>query len=357
MGMPTPKIVDYCDLIDDVELLEEYTAQPLLIRLEAPAESLSLERALLTLGYEDAVAADVSVIDPDAVKVLPTRLGEYRYPSQFYYGFSRLLQRFQIVYQKSTTAQWLAEPEQTAFLFDKQATTELYRAQGILVADTLPVCHSLDEILERMEEREWPEVYIKHRYGSTACGMMMLRWHRQRMFAVTTMSRRRGRWYNSLRLEHHAHPERVKPVIDYLLKEGVQIEQAIPKMQIDGIPFDCRVVMIAGEVAFVVLRKSNKPFSNLHLGGERGTYRELQRVVDGHVLEHAWECCRKVARLHRQFVIGIDLLFHRNGQQFVVLESNAFGDLLPNLTRQNRTVYQWEISALQAGWGAGIIIH
>ena len=127
MGLPTPQFVDYCDLIDDVELLKEYAAQPLLIRLEAPAESLPLERALLTLGYEDAVAADVSVIDPDAVKSLPTRLGEYRYPSQFYYGFRRLLLRFQKTYQESTTAQWLAEPEQTAFLFDKQATTELYR--------------------------------------------------------------------------------------------------------------------------------------------------------------------------------------------------------------------------------------
>ena len=125
MGLHPPQFVDYCDLIDDVELLEEYTAQPLLIRLEAPAESLPLERALLTLGYEDAVADDVSVIDPDAARTLLTRIGEFRYPSQFYLGFRRLLQRFQKVYQESITAQWLAEPGQTVFLFDKQASTVL----------------------------------------------------------------------------------------------------------------------------------------------------------------------------------------------------------------------------------------
>jgi hypothetical protein len=41
-------------------------------------------------------------------------------------------------------------------------------------------------------------------------------------------------------------------------------------------------------------------------------------------------------------------MFAANGRH-VVLEANAFGDLLPNLTANGLGVYDWEVRALKIG--------
>jgi hypothetical protein len=55
------------------------------------------------------------------------------------------------------------------------------------------------------------------------------------------------------------------------------------------------------------------------------------------------ETCRRVARLYRSLHVGIDLMFEEDLVGHRVLEANAFGDLLPNLTVDGRTVWEWEV--------------
>lgn len=63
--------------------------------------------------------------------------------------------------------------------------------------------------------------------------------------------------------------------------------------------------------------------------------------------EGAWqaamESCRKVASLYRSLHVGLDVMFEPGLERHRVIEANAFGDLLPNLTLDGLSVYEWEI--------------
>mgnify|MGYP002082960136 CR=1 FL=1 len=111
--------------------------------------------------------------------------------------------------------------------------------------------------------------------------------------------------------------------------------------------FDTRMLTIEGEVAFTVVRKSRHPVTNLHLGGQRGTIEELERIVSPSVLDDAHRSCARVFAEHRCLHIGIDVMFTKTGERegHRIIEANAFGDLLPNLERDGLSVYEWEIRA------------
>ena len=57
------------------------------------------------------------------------------------------------------------------------------------------------------------------------------------------------------------------------------------------------------------------------------------------------ESCRKVAALYRSLHVGLDVMFEPDLAQHRIIEANAFGDLLPNLTLDGLSVYRWEIRA------------
>jgi hypothetical protein len=83
--------------------------------------------------------------------------------------------------------------------------------------------------------------------------------------------------------------------------------------------------------------------STFDLGGFRGDLSVLKEKVSADGWEAAMETCRKVARLYRSLHVGIDLMFEPDLQAHRVLEANAFGDLLPNLTLEGLDVWEWQI--------------
>ena len=100
--------------------------------------------------------------------------------------------------------------------------------------------------------------------------------------------------------------------------------------------FDTRVLVVAGEPAFTVVRTSSHPITNLHLGGTRG-----DPAIVADVAGPAHESCRRIARLYAGTLhIGVDVLYEPGLRAHRVLEANAFGDLLPGLG-----VYEHELRA------------
>jgi hypothetical protein len=137
--------------------------------------------------------------------------------------------------------------------------------------------------------------------------------------------------------------------VDALCRERVQVEEWIPKAGLDGQTFDLRVVVIAGQAQQVVVRLSRSPMTNLHLKNQRG---DLSALLDRMGAE-AWQaarrtCERAVALFPGSLYAGVDLLIAPGYRRHAVLESNAFGDLLPGITHGGLDTYAAEISALLA---------
>ena len=160
---------------------------------------------------------------------------------------------------------------------------------------------------------------------------------------MTTLRRTDRGWFNSLQVQRVADPAARDGVYTFLMDQEPHLERLVPKARHDGAFFDLRVLTIAGEPRFWIVRQSRHPITNLHLGGWRGDAATLQARVGEQAWEAAMDTCRTVAACHDAFHLGIDLLFEPDLASHRVIEANAFGDLLPRLTLEGLDVYGFQL--------------
>ena len=94
-------------------------------------------------------------------------------------------------------------------------------------------------------------------------------------------------------------------------------------------------------------RRSGGLASNPSLG--TSDLDRLAQVLPVAIYEEAIASCAKIYRAHGSFHIGIDLLFEEGFCGHRVIEANAFGDYLPKLRRDGKSVYDYEVERL-APW-------
>ena len=92
-----------------------------------------------------------------------------------------------------------------------------------------------------------------------------------------------------------------------------------------------------------MVRQNKHPITHLHLLGWRGERASLDRDVPPELFDRAMQSCRTVWAAHGCLHVGVDVMFEQGYTEHRVIEANAFGDLLPNLTRERLSVYEWEI--------------
>lgn len=328
LGHPILAVVPWAALLEDPGVLDEVPDVPAYVRIESPGENAQVQRQLLARG--------------GCPEVVPEH-GELVAPSAQHRGLIDAL--FEIEGIAATHPQWTltARADAIAGLFDKRRFHQAAHAVGIRVAPALDV-DSVSGLEAALREVEQP-LFVKLRTGSSASGIGVLL-PGPPMRLMTTMRRREGRWFNSLRVNRIDDPERIRRVLRYLLEEeGAHVELAVPKARLDGARFDVRVVCVAGEPAFAVVRQARHPITNLHLGGWRGRLDALTEACPGQVWAAALEDCRHVAARYGGLHVGIDVLVERGFRAHRILEANAFGDLLPGLVRGSHSVYQVEVLA------------
>jgi hypothetical protein len=87
--------------------------------------------------------------------------------------------------------------------------------------------------------------------------------------------------------------------------------------------------------------------TNLHLKNRRGDLNALRTRMDSSAWEAALDTCRRSAEAFPGCLyVGVDLLIAPGYRRHVVLELNAFGDLLPGITCHGRDTYAVEVAAL-----------
>lgn len=347
-GLPPATVVSYRDLIADPGVLDDLPDEPCIVRQDAAGGDFDVERALLRLGYDDAVAAGASALAPDAIADLAPDRGRILHPRQQHFGLVRVLEQLAAIYRRHPAWRVQAPPASVAEMFDKRQTWRRWRTMGIPVADALEDVADYDDLRARVAERDWRTLFVKVSCSSSASCLAIYHRGGDRDWILTTIEHRGPRWYNSLRLRRY-NDRRVGEILDFLLAEGAQVERRVVKARLGGHPFDLRIVTVADEPVFTVVRQSRHPITNLHLGGWRGDPRELAARLPPAVRAGIDDACQRISAASGCFRLGIDVAVERGFAGYRVLEANAFGDLLPNLERDGLSVYGWQIRAARDG--------
>jgi hypothetical protein len=343
-GLPPPQIVRWIDLArgEPVTLPDE----PAFVRIDSFGEDFEVERALLARGHLHA-RGEHERLTLDAIAALTPDRGRILAPRQHHLGFLEVLGELEALLAARPWLVVLNHPRAIRDLFDKRACARIFGEAGVPIPRPLPPAATPAELRAHMAEAGTSRVFVKLTCGSSASCLALLhddpaspddRW------LFTSIEIDRGRLYNSLRPRRYHDRAAIDRLLRFLLVEGSHVEEAVPKARIAGKFFDARVLVVGGEVAFTVVRKSLHPVTNLHLGGVRGTEDELAAAVPEAVRESARASCRKAAAAFDSFQIGIDVMYTPHGEDHRVLEANAFGDLLPNLVRDGLSVYEWQIA-------------
>lgn len=272
------------------------------------------------------------------------RLGEVVAPAIAHRGVELALQQLATALDEHDFMT-LNRPDEIAELFDKRETSRRYDAAGIPVPERLDdVPADPAELIARLRALGWREAYVKLSSGSSASCLGLVALGPQ-VTVTTTLEWDAPRWFNNRKVRVLRRPPDVDRALGFILSQGAHVERSIPKARVGRLYFDCRVVCVGGEPAFAVVRESRLPITNLHLGGQRGDLGALLRAMPDGAWDEAMHTCRKLASLYRSLHVGIDLMFEPGLRAHRVIEANAFGDLLPNLTRGGLSVYEWEIRA------------
>ena len=328
------QVISYQDILESKLAWQDVLKAANCIRIESPGENFQVEKRILELGGLK------SAIDLKADK------GRIYFPSAWYKGFQQLLQS---IASAAGNMIWFNHPDDIATMFDKPLTKKI---NSIHCLPLCPEFNCYDEFLTYIRAQAYARFFIKLNYSSSASGVLAFEYHRKtgKAQAQTTIELVRNEsgcyFYNSLKLKKYTRTEDLKDIINFLFKEGAYIEPWIPKAQHDNGVFDLRVLAINGQRHHSIARVSQTPITNLHLGNQRCAVHDLN--LSAQQWQQIDQLVGDVMRnFSKSLYAGLDILIPRGQDKApVLLEANAFGDLLPGLLHNGQNTYQAELTAL-----------
>jgi len=350
-GLPPAHVVGWADLIAPgapAAVLGELPASATFVRIDSTGEDDEVERALLRRGEPAARAEGYAAVGARPLATIPRELGRILYPRQHHLGFLAVLDELARVFATRPAWRVLQPPAAIAQLFDKRETSAAWSALGIPVPDVLPggPVREPEDLRARMRAVGWSTVFVKVASASSASCLAIFTHDAGDEHAITTVEDTGRARYNTRKLQRITGRRALDRLLGFLLAEGAQVERAIPKAQLGDHWFDLRVVAIDGATPFAVVRMAPHPITNLHLGGQRGDLEALRARIAPAAWDAAMASCVAVQRASGAFHVGVDLMFEPDLRAHRVIEGNAFGDLLPNLTRDGLDVHGWQIDRL-----------
>lgn len=302
------------------------------VRLESPSDDPDLDWELARLGGGRV---------GEQTELLP---GE-----PWYSGLTELLRRVDdwLTAGGLDSGQRMQHVPSVLAMIDKAETHRRLLAAGVPVAPgfTPAAGSSWESIRTAAETRGWGQTMIKARYGSSAAGLIAVRWLGERVAGWTTVELAGGRAYNTRRLVRlHSHAE-VAAVVRAI--RWIHVERWLPKLSFAEGAVDLRVVVIGGRAQHVLARVARGPFTNLHLGAQRGDVEALRAQLGNATWAALLAAAEQAAGCFPDALYaGFDLGPVGAECRPAVWEVNAFGDFHEGIEVESRDTYQAELLAL-----------
>ncbi len=347
LGWREVRVVAWLEFLRDRTALARELRPDGWLRIESPGENFAVEKALLRLGARGAEEEDLDRIPVEGVDALPFRRGEILPTRQWYGGWRATLLRVAWCLAESAGCRVMNPPADIAVMFDKARCHELFAAAGVPAPSLLGQPDSYEHLRETLRAAGCGRVFLKPRHSSSASGVVALEVGRNGAQAFSSVEMAAdGRLFNSLTVRRYRDGREVARLVDAVCRQGSIAERWFPKAGYDGRRFDLRVLVIGGRAAHVVMRQSDGPITNLHLGNRRGDLDGLRQRM-GDAWQSALTVAESAARVFPQSLyVAVDLLVAPGFRRFAVAEVNAFGDLLPNLLHEGRDTYTAEFAEL-----------
>ncbi|ULH16177.1 STM4014 family protein [Deinococcus sp. KNUC1210] len=340
LGLPPARVVAYTELLSGTTHLAEQLHPGDVLRYESPGEDWPTERALLELGRGQPDEAGTFL----RLDALPTEadVGCLWSSRQWFLGFRAALKVLDEQRRQAAPHRLMNASADILTMYDKAATTARLSAAGLKVPPNQRVLDDPDELLRAAQAR----VFVKLAHGSGAAGAVALHVLRGRVSAQTTVQMEGGRLYNSRRVRKLGTVAEVRALLAALTEQRAIVEDWLPKAQDSGRSFDLRIVVIGGRAAQVLVRSSRGPFTNLHLGNERGDWDAVRGWLGERWPQVRDSAQQAAACFPKALYCGVDMLILPS-QEHAVLEVNAFGDYHRGVLVDGLDTYGTELRALE----------
>lgn len=344
LGYDMPTVISYAGWLNGREL--PVFPPTGIVKIDSPGENDAVRKMLVARGRDETYHA-TSITD--ATK--PDDYGAIKDMQAWYSGYSDWLQEFRDVISEQPFLQVMNDPADIQLQFNKPQCQALLQQQGVPVPFRLPAFTGYDDLVQKMQQHGLQKVFIKPAHASSASGVIAFRKSGHRVQAVTSaemITTADGlHLYNSLNVRTYTSELEIARLINRMIPENVFAEEWLPKATLNGRFFDVRVLTIAGKARHTVIRTSSHIITNLHLGNRRGDMNEFIASMGASKLNEIKQLAEKAAACFpASLYMGVDILLTANLQKTVVLEINAFGDLLPGLLDEGETCYQAQIKAM-----------
>lgn len=351
LALPQASVVSYHEIIKNGPGILDDLPKRSILRIDSPGRRFDLYKQFLRNGYSSAAEESSPCIDPSSLDGFQEDKGRILYTRQWYLGFCKVLNDIQGLLQERRDITPLQSMTDIQLMFDKARTHQRLVENNIPTPVIIENITAYDELWNILRRNGGDRVFVKSRHGSSASGVVAYQTRGNRHLAVSTVEMVRTgsgvTLYNSRKLHRYEKAEDIKVLIDRLSADHVHVETWFPKVGLNGKTCDCRILMIAGEPAHAIVRAGRGPITNLHLGCERISAQKLRDVLGDDSWVKGMETCGQAAKCFPKCLyMGIDLAFSPNGQRHAVLEVNAFGDLLKNITHRGLTSYEAEVKAM-----------
>jgi glutathione synthase/RimK-type ligase-like ATP-grasp enzyme len=335
-GFTAPLVLAYSDLLSGKINLEATLPYRGFLRIESPGENHQVAQQLLALGATAKLRARAMHCSAESALNQQLEHGRIAYLEQHHQGFLAFLAKIEKALETRPNLKLMNSLEAIRLCFDKAACHQRLVAEKVSVPPAIYEVVDFEDLELKMQGKGWSRVFIKPLHGSSASGVLAYRKQGKRVQLISSLElERRGKdtyFFNSLRIRKYEQLEDIREIIDFITAEGVIVEQWMPKASLEGGVFDLRILVIGGKAMHRVIRQSESPMTNLHLGNQRGDFQAFLDLVG----PKKWEEMQKlaedaVAALPPMTYAAVDLMIDKRLKQAYILEVNAFGDLIPNV--------------------------
>ncbi|MCT4662467.1 MAG: STM4014 family protein [Tissierellales bacterium] len=334
-------IITWTEILKDISVLESNMKKNTIVKIEPPEKDMEIYRSLLIRG---AIKGDLK---EDFIRGIDFSDFKIISPRQWYYGFESIVREIKNVCDRyqNQNVYMLNDIDDMLAMMDKEQTYDILKlnseGKGFYLPKSFKSVCSYEEFSDMYGDKPM-KAFIKLRYGSGSTGVLGYANNPRRGQEIiyTSLNSESENFYSNYRVNRFTEKNKVRHLIDWVLKNGAHIESWIPKDKYQGKAFDTRSFVLGGKAEYLLTRMSKTPITNLHLKNERA---ESCDIMDDDLLEIIKKASESAMEVFSNSLFaGLDVITTNSGRPYII-DVNPFGDLFHNLIGSDLNVHYLEI--------------